>query len=196
MEEEKWLEQAIKGDIPAFEALIRAYEGRIYHIALKALGNAEDAGDATQETLLKIYRFLPDFKGQSRFSTWVYRIAVNTCYDFLRQNARRKRAQDDDLAEDMPRLSRLAGDKAEQPEQMLEQKLRKKALDQAIARLSPEHRMMIILRDIQGLSYARIAAITSLSEGTVKSRLSRARRALRRRLLREGTFFETGPSKE
>ena len=85
MEEEKWLEQAIKGDIPAFEALIRAYEGRIYHIALKALGNAEDAGDATQETLLKIYRFLPDFKGQSRFSTWVYRIAVNTCYDFLRQ---------------------------------------------------------------------------------------------------------------
>lgn len=195
MDEKEQIAKAASGDIAAFESLIRAYESRIYNIVIKQLGNEEDAGDVTQETLLKIYRALPAFKQESRFSTWIYRIAINACYDFLRTRTRRARLEEQRLDADSDRFAILPAGEESQPEHQLEQKQRKQALYQALDQLSPEQRLMIILRDIQGFSYEEIAAITTLPAGTVKSRISRARSALRQRLL-EGNFFDRQTSKE
>lgn len=173
MTEQQWIARARHGDADAFEQLVVAYEGPVYRLALRMCGSTEDAREVTQDAFLAAWRGLPAFRGDSRFSSWLYRLTTNAAIDFLR---REKHHLGNLPLEEAPERP-----DPQQPELLAEQR----ALDQ----LSPEHRQVLLLRVVQQLSYDEIAQALSLESGTVKSRISRARRQLREILLRQGNFF-------
>ena len=156
MTEQQWIARARHGDADAFEQLVVAYEGPVYRLALRMCGSAEDAREVTQDAFLAAWRGLPAFRGDSRFSSWLYRLTTNAAIDFLRREKQREQQE---------------------------------ALQRALDQLSPEHRQVLLLRVVQQMSYDEIAQALSLESGTVKSRISRARRQLREILLRQGNFF-------
>ena len=170
MTEQQWIARARHGDADAFEHLVVAYEGPVYRLALRMCGSAEDAREVAQDAFLAAWRGLPAFRGDSRFSSWLYRLTTNAAIDFLRREKHH--------------LGNLPLEEA--PEQREQQEALQRALDQ----LSPEHRqVLLLLRVVQQMSYDEIAQALSLESGTVKSRISRARRQLREILLRQGNFF-------
>lgn len=176
------VKKAQKGDLRAFEQLVEQYHARIYNIALGIMGNPHDAEDAAQNALIKIYRAVGDFKFQSKLSTWIYRITTNVCMDEMRKRKRSKSVSSDDLPEDA-----FGADHATPEAHALSQESIAD-LKCAIACLKDEHRKVIVLRDINGFSYEEIADITKCSVGTVKSRISRARTALKDTLVSSGYF--------
>lgn len=178
--------KAQKGDVEAFEELICAYEHRIYNIAYKMMGNPEDAMDVAQEALLKIYKSLKKFKNQSTFSTWVYRVAMNTCLDELRKKKRGFLLLMNDTEGYGNGIVDSSSDSL--PEVSYERKERLKSLQNAIQELIPDYKSVIILRDIQGFSYEEIAEILHCPLGTVKSRINRARTELRKKLSEFGNI--------
>ncbi|MDD4570695.1 MAG: sigma-70 family RNA polymerase sigma factor, partial [Tepidanaerobacteraceae bacterium] len=177
--EKSLIRRAKRGDTLAFEDLISGYERKVYNTVYRFFNNTEDAMDITQEIFIKVFTSLHGFRENSSFSTWLYRIAVNTCIDFLRKKK-----------EDMlPIKEELAvggdvkfGSHTESPEEFVENQEIKHTLMKAINTLSEEQRMCVILRDIQGFSYTEISDILSCSLGTIKSRLCRGRRALKEKL--------------
>jgi len=178
-EDDLLLQRAASGDMDAFEALIRSYERLIFSIAYRMLGNADDARDASQEVLIKIYKNLGKCANMKAFKSWVYTVANNTCIDEIRK---RKNKTADSLdamiqTDDGEMEKQFPADDLT-PEERLLRKENKEALQKAILQLSPEHRTLIVLRDIRGLSYGELAEATGASLGTVKSRLSRARNQL------------------
>ncbi len=196
MSSEKALVQKAKaGDRDAFAALVSAYEGKIYNLALRYLGNREDAMDASQEVFLRVFRFLPGFQEESGFSTWIYRIGVNVCKDMLAKRTRRGELPLEVPDEDEDYRTAEVADSRYDPEAITEQADLRQTLAEAIAQLPQQQREMIVLRDIQGLSYEEIGQVLSLEAGTVKSRLSRARENLRKKLLQSGNIFGVSPSK-
>jgi RNA polymerase sigma-70 factor (ECF subfamily) len=156
------------GDRLAFDELMRRHEDRVFSICLRVMRHREAALDATQDTFLTVFRKADQFRGDSTFSTWLYRVAVNTCYDHLR---RAKRRPTDPLPEmhDPPDLS--AGDALESAEL-------RDDLTKALATLGDDFRAAIVLADVEGLALTDVAEILEVAEGTVKSRLFRARRQL------------------
>ncbi len=174
--------KAQKGDLPAFEQLVEQHYTKIYNIALGIMGNPHDAEDAAQNVLIKIYRAVGDFKFQSKFSTWIYRITANVCTDELRKRKRQRAISTDELTEDV-----LGADLAT-PEAHALSREAVSDLRCAINSLKDEHKKVIVLRDINGFSYEEIAGITNCSVGTVKSRISRARSALKDTLTTSGYF--------
>jgi len=195
-EERELVRQAKAGSTIAFEELVAAYEGKIYNLALRYLGNREDAMDASQEVFLRVFRFLPGFQEESGFSTWIYRIAVNVCKDSLAQRAKRtEQPLEYQNEEEESRVLEIADDRY-RPETMAEQEELKGILAEAILTLPEQQRQMIIMRDVQGLRYEEIGEILSLELGTVKSRISRAREKLRKKLLQNGNNLGYLPSKE
>lgn len=196
MSKEKALvQQAKAGDRDAFAALVSVYEGKIYNLALRYLGNREDAMDASQEVFLRVFRFLPGFQEESGFSTWIYRIGVNVCKDMLVKRSRRNELplEVPDDEEDYRPVE--VADASCDPQTIVEQSDLRESLVEAIAQLPQQQREMIVLRDIQGLSYEEIGQVLCLESGTVKSRLSRARENLRKKLLQSGNIFGALPSK-
>ena len=189
--EDLLIKRAQSGDVAAFEALIEAYEQKVFHIAYRMAGNPDDAADMAQEILLKIFRNVGKFKGESKFSTWVYRVATNTCLDELKK-AKRKAAYslDEEFETEEGQLGVEVADTAPTPEQRVEGQEIRDAITEAISRLSEEHRQIIILRDINGLTYEEVADILDCSLGTVKSRISRAREQLRKILSQDRELFE------
>lgn len=189
--EDLLIKRAQSGDIAAFEALIEAYEQKVFHIAYRMAGNLDDAADMAQEILLKIFRNVGKFKGESKFSTWVYRVATNTCLDELKK-AKRKATYslDEEFETGEGQLGVEVADTAPTPEQRVEGQEIRDAITEAISRLSEEHRQIIILRDINGLTYEEVADILDCSLGTVKSRISRAREQLRKILSQDRELFE------
>ena len=187
IEEKQWIALGRAGDIEAFEKLVVRYQTRIYHIGLRMLQQEEDAADMTQEVLLKIYRSLPSFRGDASFSTWVYRIAVNTCYDFLRRNAKRKEDSLSDLfcEGEAAESEWEVADYSALPEQLLVDWESEQYLLYLLDGLSPKYRLVMMLREVVGLSYQEIAEATQLSLGTIKSRLNRARKAMRQRACKD-----------
>lgn len=187
--EREWIEAARRGDESAFAQLVRAYENKVYHLALRMCSNREDAMEIAQEAFLSAWRGLERFQGEAAFSTWLYRLASNACIDFLRKEKRKRAAGGvlslDDTEEgatlDLP-------DYDADPHRQLEQSEVRRAIADGLAGLSPEHRNVLTLREISGLSYAEIADLLGLEEGTVKSRISRARLALRKKLVETGNF--------
>jgi len=178
--EKNLLERAKSGDIAAFEQLIDSYQRKIFNIALRMLGNYDDAGDLTQEVLIRIYRSIRSFKEQSSFSTWIYRITTNVCLDEIRKRKNRKVISlDEEIKFDDGDMKRQIESDEPTPEETAETEDLKKIVNDAIARLNEEHRIVIVLRDIQGLSYEEIAEVLKCPEGTVKSRINRARQALK-----------------
>lgn len=184
------IQRAKKGEMAAFESLVTAYERRVYSLALRSTGSEADAADITQEVFLRAYHALDSFRGDSGFSTWLYRVTANLCVDYARKNHPTD-SLDDELALEVPETRG-----AHQPEAALESSELRRELDIALGMISEEHRKIVILRDVAGMSYADIAAALELEEGTVKSRLARARAALRKILIERGNISLPSASKQ
>ena len=177
--ENELIQRAKSGDEAAFTALVEAYSKRIFNIGLRMLGSREDAADMTQDALLKIYRYLDSFRGDAAFSTWVYRISVNCCRDYLRIAYRSRELPFSDFAEDDDNGSAFeVADRSAIPEDVYLSGEGRDYLIALISQLAPKYRIIVVLREICGLSYQEIADTVDISIGTVKSRLSRARMAL------------------
>ena len=193
MDEKHILARARRGDLAAFEELVRRNEKRVYAVALRSSGSPEDAADITQEVFLRAGRSIEDFRGDSGFSTWLFRITANLCVDFARHRQAQPQTQplvgEDDAERPIP-------DTAPTPEEHLENSELGRELAAALDEISEEHRRIVLLRDVSGLSYTEIAEVLEISEGTVKSRLSRARIALRTILQKRGNLLPSASSKD
>ena len=191
MSEEKILsiiDEVRKGDVNAFEAIVREYEKNVYNIALRMSGDREDALDISQESFLKAYHALENFRGDSKFSVWLYRIVSNTCLDFLRERKRRAEVSlsvEDDEGET---AEREIADDTLSPERLYERKLTREAVRRGLMSLPEDQREILLLREIQGLSYEEIGSVLSLESGTVKSRIFRARKKLCEFLAEDGNI--------
>jgi len=180
--EEELVRRIQQGDDAAFDRLVEICSARVYNLAFRLLGNADDAQDVAQDAFLRVYHALPRFKGNAAFSTWLYRIVVNVCQDEIKRRKRRPMLFSVvDNEEDKPDCSSLAttGDTAEEA---LLRRERTAMLQQAIAMLPESFRLVLVLYDVQGFSYGEIAEILKINVGTVKSRLNRARNVLREKL--------------
>ena len=191
MDEKHILARARRGELPAFEELVRRYEKRVYAVALRSSGSPEDAADITQEVFLRAWRSIESFRGDSGFSTWLFRITMNLCVDFARHKHAQPQTQPLVGEDDAERPIR---DTAPTPEEHLDNSELGRELAAALDEVSEEHRRIVLLRDVSGMSYTEIAEILEISEGTVKSRLSRARIALRTILLRRGNLLPSAAS--
>lgn len=188
-EEAAAIAKVLEGDPNAFEPLVLANQSSVYSLALKTLSNPEDAFDVAQEVFVRAFRSLKSFKGESSFSSWLYRITANMCIDFIRKNKKRYNmvsidsAEDDSAALDLP-------DIRYSPETELEKKELHSAIDEALSALAPEQRSILLLRELGDMSYAEISECLGLDTGTVKSRVFRARAKLLKVLQTRGNFFE------
>lgn len=189
------VQAARQGDREAFAQLVEEHQGRVYSLAFRMVGNPDDAADLTQEAFLSAWRGLAGFDGRAAFSTWLYRLTTNACIDFLRREKRRA-ALSFTLEEDGEERQAEISDERWSPERELERKEARSALERGLASLSPQHRQILLLREQEGLSYGEIARCLDLEEGTVKSRIARARTALRNFLRKSGNFSSPPPSKE
>lgn len=194
MDEASLIRAAQQGDQSAFARLVEANQGRIYSLCYRMTGNSEDAADLTQEAFLNAWRGLGSFGGQAAFSTWLYRLASNACIDFLRREKRRMALSMTQEEDEEGRQTDLP-DERWAPERELERKELQAAVQEGLSTLSPEHRQVLLLRETEGLSYQEIAQCLSLEEGTVKSRIARARLALKEFLVKNGNFSFPSPSK-
>jgi len=178
-EERRLVDSAQRGDVESFNGLMRLYEGRVYNVCYRMLGDADSAADAAQDAFLSAFRNLRSFRGGS-FRSWMLRIATNTCYDVLRARKRRPAVSLDADGDDEDDSSSLQiADAAESPDDFALRRELAAAIQHGLAALPEEQRIILILSDIQGLAYEEIAQITSTNLGTVKSRLSRGRARLR-----------------
>ncbi|MBQ6808812.1 MAG: sigma-70 family RNA polymerase sigma factor [Firmicutes bacterium] len=182
-EEMELIKKSRNGDTAAFSELVAPYSKRIYNIGLKMLNNREDAADMAQDVLLKIFRNLNRFRGDAAFSTWVYRISVNTCRDILRSSYRQHERLFTDFGEENEQPEYEVADYSALPEQLYEDRESNAYLLALIRGLTPKYRIVMVLREVSGLSYQEIADAVNISVGTVKSRLNRARAAMREKAL-------------
>lgn len=186
--EKEIIERVLGGDVNAFEELVLRYEKTVYSLAVRMVSDREDAADMTQEAFIKAYNSLSSFRGDSRFSVWLYRITTNVCLDFLRSKSRRPQVSltvvdddDGDVQLDIP-------DPAADPEDQLMKRLGMQSLSEGLKLLPDKQRQILVMRELGGLSYSEIAAQLSLEEGTVKSRIFRARKNLCAFLLGDGNI--------
>ena len=177
------LAQARKGDPEAFALLVEYYSPRLFNVCFTYLANRQDAEDCVQETLIKAFRSLADYSGRSSFYTWIYRIAINTCLDLRRKSKRNPSLSLDEAIETEDSLVyQQVPDRQPLPDELAETAEMTRLVRQEIANLPDYLKDIIILRDLEGLSYQELSKILHLPEGTVKSRLSRARRQLMERI--------------
>ena len=193
LQEQKWVSAAKNGDQDAFSQLVLRYEKKVYALALRMCRNPEDAAEAAQEAFLSAWQGLPFFRGDSAFSTWLYRLTSNACVDLLRRESSHSAAagpslDDEELPLDLP-------DTAPTPEAAAEQAELRELIEKGLQSLTPEYREVLVLREIHQLAYDEIADTLSLDLGTVKSRISRGRRQLREFLQKSGNFFPSAASK-
>lgn len=184
------LKKAQNGDIASFEMLIEKYQLKAYNIAFRLMGNEEDAKDALQEALLKAYKSLNKFRGDSQFYTWLYRIVHNACHDALKKRNRSKNVTSlTNYLNKEDGETRDIEDESVKIDEIIENKEKGKEILIALGKLSDAHKDILVLRDVQGFSYDEIATMLECTEGTVKSRLSRARIKLKDILIQEMEHF-------
>ena len=193
LQERQWVASARQGDQDAFAQLVGAYEKRVLALTLRMCGNPEDGAEAAQEAFLAVWQGLPDFRGEASFSTWLYRLASNACVDLLRREGRHRAAAGPSL--DDGELNVEAPDPAPTPQEAAERSELRRQIEEGLGRLPEEYRQVLILREMQQLSYEEIATALCLGLGTVKSRISRGRKRLRKILLESGNFSAPPPSK-
>lgn len=184
-----------QGDANAFEALVTAYQKQVYNLALRTVGNPEDAADLSQEAFLRAYRSIGSFRGDSKFSVWLYRLTTNICIDFLRSKGRKPTVSltmenDDEETQELD----VADDRFD-PEENFQRAELQRAVQRGLNSLPEEFRTILILRELEGMSYAEIGEILHLEEGTVKSRLFRARSRLCDFLKQDGNLPDSYASK-
>ena len=180
-DDSKLVEQFQQGDKSVFDKLAVRYRDRIYRLAQRFVPNSEDALDITQDAFIRAYQGLSDFKRKSQFYSWLYRITVNLCIDFLRKNARRETMNYALESDDLPMMN-IADHNLRPPTQEVEDKELLTYLRRAIMQLAPKQREIFILRHWEGLSLKEIANTLGRSSGTVKAHLFHAHRNLRKML--------------
>jgi RNA polymerase sigma-70 factor (ECF subfamily) len=176
------IERSQRGDLDAFNALVLAYQGTVYGLCYRMLGGRQPAEDATQDAFIAAFRAIARFRSGS-FRAWLLRIAANACHDEIRRRRARPQARLD-AGDDRPAIDVAAAD--EPLEQRAERLELARCLQEALSTLPEDQRLAVVLRDVQGLAYEEIAEATTASLGTVKSRISRGRAALREFLLSRG----------
>lgn len=194
MTERELVARAKAGDQDAFEQLVLENQNRIYSLAVRLTGSREEGADLAQEAFLKAWQGLPSFQGESSFATWVYRLATNVCIDFLRRQKRRREVENVVSLDDEERCWSEPADYSQDPHRHLEQAELSRALEQGLMALPEHQRKILVMRELSGLSYQEIGQAMDLDLGTVKSRLARARLALRKILLSEGNLSGVSPS--
>jgi RNA polymerase sigma-70 factor (ECF subfamily) len=166
--------RASRGDVEAFTKLVRAHSSLVYRVALRMLGN-EDAQDASQEVWIRVWRNIKAFRGESAFTTWLYRITVNTCLSARQREARR--GEREYSGDEMPYIPEPPGGDAD-PETAALSAERREEVEAALLHVRAEHRAALVLRHMEGLSYAEIAAVLEIPDGTAKGWVSRGRAAM------------------
>lgn len=175
------ISRARGGDREAFGALVEQYRDNVYRLAYRMCGNAYDADEAAQEAFVAAWRALPNFRGDAKFSTWLYRLTTNAAIDVMRREKRHQTVGDGEMME-------LADD-ADSPQETVERTEQQEAVQKALSTLSEEYREVLLLRYMEELDYAEIAEVLQLPSGTVKSRINRAKAALKTALLKSGNIF-------
>lgn len=180
--DEELVRSYLEGDQRAFEELVNRYETMVTNMAYRLLGNRSDASDVCQEVFILLLRKLGSFRGEAKFSTWLYRVALNACHDHARR-LRRHYSLSESPGEDMPEIEqRLADNGLDSPEESLERAEIQSVVHEAIARLPYKFKEVIFLHDLSDYNYKEVAEILNISLGTVKSRLNRARTRLAKEL--------------
>lgn len=190
VDEKKLIKKIKQGDTDAFSELVLLYEKKAINFTYRILNDMSDAQDATQEAFLRVFDKIDSFQGNSSFSTWFYTILNNICLDILRKRSRQADTisigQTDSNDEE---YELQIEDSSPGPYEQLQKKSAMETLEKALTQLSDEHRTVIVMRDLNGLEYEEISSILKVSLGTVKSRLSRARLALRKVLAENKELF-------
>ena len=185
------IEKSKQGDVEAFEQLITSYQKKIVNLSYRMLGNMSVAEDAAQDIFIRVFRSISGFNEQSTFSTWIYRIATNVCLDMLRKKKRQNEKNTISIhrGEENDEYELQIEDNQPSPYERAQKNAAMQALEKALNQLGDEQKMVIILRDINGLSYEEIAEITNCTLGTVKSRINRSRLTLRKLLEKDKELF-------
>ena len=180
-DQEHIIARARRGDADAFEQLVEAYRNQVFRLALRMCGNEADADEVAQEAFLSAWKGLPNFRGESRFSTWLYQLTTHAAIDLLRREKRQAAAEDIDGI--------TAPDDGPSPQQQAERAETRREVRAALMQLPEEYRQVLLLRFMQELSYEEIGQALKLPAGTVKSRLNRAKAQLKDILSRSGNLF-------
>lgn len=175
-DEQRLITQAKRGDVDAFNQLVLHYQDYLYTIAYRLMGDVAVASDMAQDAFITCYQKLGSYTGGS-FKAWLGRIVTNRCYDELRKHKRQRTSALEDLSPEAD--SRYLADSAPSPEAVVQQNELHQAIQDCIASLNPDQRMVLVLSDVQGMAYQEVAEVAAVNIGTVKSRLSRARLAVR-----------------
>ena len=183
-DQEKIIARARRGDADAFEQLVVAYRDQVFRLALRMCGSEADADEVAQEAFLSAWKALPNFRGESQFSTWLYQLTTHAAIDLMRREKRQI------AAADITEVS--AADPTPSPQQQAEQSEQREIVRDAILQLAPEQREVVVLRFMEELSYEEIGAVLKLPPGTVKSRLNRAKAQLKEILSKSGNLFGAG----
>ncbi len=190
MNESQAVSLAKKGNEEAFEQLVLLYEKKIYNTALRYSGDRETAFDISQEVFLRVFRFISSFDERSSFSTWIYKITTNVCKDFCKK-------QTDTLSLDDEEQSGIEiGDETYEPSKVYERSDLCEQIASCISKLPEHYRQVVVMRDVNGMSYEQIAQVLELEQGTVKSRIARGREKLRKILQKSGNFSDAFKSKD
>ena len=180
-EEAAWISQVQQGDQRAFNQLVHLHYNRVYRTVYGILRNEENAKDVTQQIWVKVWKKIDTFKGNSSFSTWLYRIATFAALDYIRANKKHQKVDSIEASEEAEGINpiQLTSDIAdEQPRSSLRKKEIMEGFQQALTKLNEQHRTALVLREIEGLSYEEIAGIMKCKIGTVMSRIFNARRTI------------------
>jgi RNA polymerase sigma-70 factor (ECF subfamily) len=175
-------------DERAFKEMVEAYQDRVFNLLFRMIGKREEAEDLAQEVFVTVFKSIDQFRGESKLSTWLYRVAANHCKNRIKYLARRYDRSTGELDEAAERAAAAQGGapvgagRIDAPDRAFEGAETERIVQRAIAELDEDHRLVVVLRDIEELAYEEICEITGLPEGTVKSRLHRARLALKEKL--------------
>lgn len=195
MTDRELAERAKQGDRDAFEQLVLDNQNRVFSLALRLVGDREEAADLSQEAFVRAWQGLGSFQGESSFATWVYRLTTNVCIDYLRKKKRREETTPSVSLDDEDNGWAEPADRDSDPQLLLERSERGKALARGLDKLPDWQRRALVLRELSGLSYQEISRALEIDLGTVKSRIARARLSLRKILMEDGNFFDAPPSK-
>jgi RNA polymerase sigma-70 factor (ECF subfamily) len=187
-EEQDFILALKRRDEAAFSELVRRHQHQVYNLVLRMLGNREEAEDVAQEVFVAVFRSIDGFREESSLATWLYRVATNHCKNRLKYLGRRQRGKlcSLDVVAEHDLRPTATQEHYHPPDQLLEGHQAEREVQQAIAGLEPEQRLVILLREVEGLSYQQIEEVTGLPPGTVRSRLHRARLALKEWMARHG----------
>ncbi|HEX6275073.1 MAG TPA: sigma-70 family RNA polymerase sigma factor [Polyangiaceae bacterium] len=182
--EERFIERLVAHDERAFNELVQAYEQRVYRLVLRMLGRRDEAEDMAQEVFVQVFKAIGTFRGDSKLGTWIYRIAVNLCKNRIKYLGRRHSSDEEELE---PVAERTALDEKKsgtvgetsRPDHMVEGYQIERIVQECMAAIDPDVREVLVLRDVEDLSYEELCEVTGLPDGTVKSRLHRARAMLK-----------------